>query len=742
MKKIFAFLLSIYLLPGGLFVFANEPAPEAVNELQTDGSIQNWLVLAPFPNPKTEKTQPPENVTRQGFQIDFLSTLGGETQTEFQMNTTVAYQLPEGISGSAHTHLAHPDEAGLLDFLKMYPEKPNSVAYACCYLNSKTAQPVHFFIGHDDCAKMWLNGQLVHRIWRAEGHGRVKREYYFTGNLQAGANRLLVKVENWGYDWNFQLEAFDTTAVKPVLHAIQQKKALSDFLNCKPRPEGPWDYIISPGTFPKIVWDNPAAAEALGGKISLNVQWYNAQLAAVEQPGNPGRYLGYVTGATQSGHPIRRFVTVFCRDSGWLPWYQTNKVYPDYFENSGFDRPAFNKTKELVAPLLGGFLMEKISQEEPGAVVLSFWQELQPDVPLQTFETPDVIQNDIQVALKRKLLGVNFPPLAQPKTLTQSARTLRPGSAKAAGVTPDAEKKLREVCQEWAENSGEPFNILIARHGVIVLHAAFGPCTVDQKHSVASITKAVAGLMFARFIDQGLIGIDDPVGKYFPDFPVAGSKTMTMRQLFTHTTGLEGHGEWGGLSNAWLDNVIFQNLEKLPVGEVHLYNGMGYDLAGKVMEFVAGKSIQRVIQEQFWLPLGIEGSSLTDLGYSAMLNAEDIAKMGQLLLNQGSYGDRQFFAPSTCEKLMPTNLSLFYPKVNTEWGIGLAYRRTNREPGNANSGYILAKNIIGHGSASSCIFLVDLEHDLVIAQSRRTGGKEYDVYYRKMLETVERVLRN
>lgn len=736
MKKLICVLFAC------LFFLTIFQEADASNKIRPDTAINNWIVLGPFPNEKTDEPKPPENVTRQGFQIDFLKSLGGESQAKFDAGTTVKWEIPGDTSGITKAVLVHPNDDGIIDFLKMFPNQPNSVVYAGCTLHSEVAQPVHFFIGHDDCAKMWLNGELIHRIWRAEGHGRVPREYYFTGKLQAGLNRILVKVENWGYDWNLQLEAFDSTAIKPILHEIETKKLWVEFLNCQPRPAGKWDYMIVPGGFPKIEWDNPLIVQKWSGEIPLSVQWYNANLEPVDQPGAPGRYLADVTGAAKNGKKIRRMVTVFCRNPQWLPWYEVNKVYPEYFNNSGFDRPAFEAHREWVAPLLGGILQEKMAQDEMGAVIHSFWQELQPGAQLKRYETPDVQHNDIQVALKRKLLGANFPPLALPKPLEKPARILHSGTPKAAGVENDAENKLRAVCREWAEKSGEPFNILIARHGVVVLHDAFGACTKDQKHSVASITKSVAGLMFARFVDQGIIGLDDPVGKYLPDFPITGPKTMTMRQLFTHTTGLEGHGEWGGLSNAWLDNVVAQIIDALPVGEVFLYNGMGYDLAGKVMEFVAGKSIQRVIQEQFWLPLGIEGSSLFDLGFSAMLNAEDIAKMGQLLLNQGSYGDRQFFSPATCEKIMPTDLSQFYPKVKNEWGIGLAYRRTEKVPGNPNSGYILAKNIVGHGSASSCIFLVDLEHDLVIAQSRRTAGTEYDVYYRKLLETVAQVLKD
>jgi len=45
--------------------------------------------------------------------------------------------------------------------------------------------------------------------------------------------------------------------------------------------------------------------------------------------------------------------------------------------------------------------------------------------------------------------------------------------------------------------------------------------------------------------------------------------------------------------------------------------------------------------------------------------------------------------------------------------------------------------MIGHGSATSAILRVDLDHDLVICQTRRRGGKLYDKYLEKFLLTIE-----
>ena len=56
--------------------------------------------------------------------------------------------------------------------------------------------------------------------------------------------------------------------------------------------------------------------------------------------------------------------------------------------------------------------------------------------------------------------------------------------------------------------------------------------------SIASITKPLVCLAAARMLEHGEIGLDDPVSRYFPEFGKAGKERVTLRHLFTHSSGL------------------------------------------------------------------------------------------------------------------------------------------------------------------------------------------------------------
>ena len=104
-----------------------------------------------------------------------------------------------------------------------------------------------------------------------------------------------------------------------------------------------------------------------------------------------------------------------------------------------------------------------------------------------------------------------------------------------------------------------------------------------------------------------------------------------------------------------------------------------------------------------------------------------------MILNKGSYGDLQFFSPDVFEQLLPVSLNQFYPDLDVEWGIGF----TNMSRQGADGETILSNLIVGHGSATSAILNVDLEHDIVLTQTRKIAGDFYQKYYHLILKTLE-----
>lgn len=710
---------------------ATEPKT-AVKTFDGDSRFMQWVLLGSFLNEPLEKPLP-DGVAFNGYHKDYLESLGGEPKAVLTTKTKVTYTDKDGKEHTVAARLVTANQRGEVPLNDLYPGDPNHVVdYAYCEIDSPRAQKVHFAFGSDDGTKIWLNGRLIHTIYKARP--TVLREDWFEGQLKKGRNCLLVKIPERIGGWSFALEMFSPEEYEQIQALLREKKLFKAFQENEITPECKWDFMFEVGKFPTLQWKNPMLAEAYLGSAPLKVAWYDADLNEVAVPEKPGRYAAVIETQTKDGRKIRRGMTFYCRPKDWRPWRDNPKAYFQYLPGSPIDKQAMEDRKEKLAEHFGMALVGELETKPNGAMMMCYLSEIKPleGNKASWLDRADIVNDDYLLALKRKVLGIEkkYPGLKPPRKRNAPATVLHQGTPAQAGVTEDAAEKIREVCKRWYAESKEPFAVLIARNGVIVLHEAFGengygqPINIDTPMYMASITKAMTGVLFAQFLDQELAKLDEPIGNVLTDFPTEGDKAITYRNCFTHTLDLEGHYEFGGMHNPWLDNVIANGLKYMTPNQKVQYNGMGYDLAGKAMELLGNKSIFRLFEENFLGPLGCTNTTMDDLACATTSSAEDIARIGQLLLNKGSYGDLEFFSAETFEKLLPTDLSKYYPGVKKDWGVGLTWQNDE-------------KTAIGHGAASSAILYVDLPQNLVVSQTRNTAGEKYEEYRKEMFKVIQ-----
>jgi CubicO group peptidase (beta-lactamase class C family) len=307
-------------------------------------------------------------------------------------------------------------------------------------------------------------------------------------------------------------------------------------------------------------------------------------------------------------------------------------------------------------------------------------------------------------------------------------------------------QRLQAFCEAWHREAGGACTVVVARNGIVVFHAAFGdhagqPATHDTAYPLFSLTKTVTGLMLSQFLDQGLLELDAPLGRVLPDLPVEGSNVITLRKCMMHVTGLTGHGNWKGLDNPWLDNVIANGIAT--VRPAYRYSGVAYDLAGMAMALVAGKSVPRLFDEHLFEPLEMRNASITGLGTGADLRAVDLARLGQVILNGGAYGNHTFFSPQTLEQFLPQPYEVLFPGFapkERDYGLGI---RAASEPhpragtdGIAPDAVVLGPRTVGHGAFSGSIFRVDLDTNTIVAAGRFSSGENHGRYLRELLALV------
>jgi D-alanyl-D-alanine carboxypeptidase len=124
------------------------------------------------------------------------------------------------------------------------------------------------------------------------------------------------------------------------------------------------------------------------------------------------------------------------------------------------------------------------------------------------------------------------------------------------------------------------------------------PITADSVFRYASITKQFTAAAILRLVEQGRISLDDPVSRFFPDFPQPGA-SATVRQLLNHTSGIRDYTESPGwMVEANTDRrystaemiALFRDLPpRAPPGQQWAYSNSGYIMLGAIIESVTGR---------------------------------------------------------------------------------------------------------------------------------------------------------
>ena len=508
---------------------------------------------------------------------------------------------------------------------------------------------------------------------------------------------------------------------------------LGDLAKARARAAMDLNLIFKPYCFegtklPGCDVEHPLQAENLLGPYTIRTTYYDRRRREVTEAAEPGRYGAVVEIQPAGGPVLRRFRTLFRMPEG--AWRSRGEVAAtiDLPKQLGIDPAVLGEEKRAVAEYLTRRFSEGCSRDGAGAALLAGLHEVEAGKRKWLNTGNDVWAADRQwwVKMKQKLYGVEKPAaFVCPRPIEGTpAPVIRRGTAVEAGMKPDAAAKIDAVCSAWAGDSDQAFAVCVVRRGVIVLHKAYGtrdgqPMTTRTTSWMASITKLLSGTLMMMLVDQGRVDLDDPIDKHLPAFrDIEVDRAMTVRDLYTHTNGLWGH--WGDDMHD-VEEIVAAYYPHLTIGVRHAYNGAGYALGGKIIEMRTGEAIPKFYRKHLLGPLRCANTDVSDTCGGAMSVPLDIAKIGQMLLNRGAYGEHRFFSDATFEKMLPAPLVGLQGGPKT-WGIGV--RWTNHE-GAPRPTDMLSDKAFGHGAASSATLAIDPAHDLVIVMTRNAAGKNF-----------------
>lgn len=184
-------------------------------------------------------------------------------------------------------------------------------------------------------------------------------------------------------------------------------------------------------------------------------------------------------------------------------------------------------------------------------------------------------------------------------------------------------------------------DLVIKRDHEVLLRYSSGASDYEGKQPVSdrdiyklySCTKVMTCVCAMQLVEQGILGLDDPVCKYLPEFEhvflikdeqkVRPQKTMTVRHLFTMSAGFNYNWNAQPILDVIKENPhagtldIVNALTRSPLqfepGEQFLYS-FCHDVLAAVVEVASGMRFSQYMEKYIWEPLGMKntGFHITD----------------------------------------------------------------------------------------------------------------------------------
>ncbi len=143
------------------------------------------------------------------------------------------------------------------------------------------------------------------------------------------------------------------------------------------------------------------------------------------------------------------------------------------------------------------------------------------------------------------------------------------------------------------------------------------PVQVSTPFVIASITKTFVAAAILQLADEGVLSVDDPLGRWLPDHPRGA--TVTLRHLLGHTSGEANyftHPDYerlvfGRPTHHWTSAQIMAlvGAPRFPPGTDWEYSNTNYVLLGLVLQAVTGDTVSGVIRDRFLDPLRLSDTS-------------------------------------------------------------------------------------------------------------------------------------
>lgn len=221
----------------------------------------------------------------------------------------------------------------------------------------------------------------------------------------------------------------------------------------------------------------------------------------------------------------------------------------------------------------------------------------------------------------------------------------------------EASEKMKKAADKYlaavAKEKQDLHSIMVVKDGNVVFEKWMSEGKENEPHILNSISKTFTSMAVGFAISEGLFDLDDKVADIFPEYlpenPDENVKEMTVRHLLTMNCGHSTDPTrlaWSSEED-WRKVFLSHPITHKP-GTIYCYNSLGTYMLSAIVQKYTGEKLTDYLYPRLFRPLGINNVSWAESaqgintgGWGLYLKTEDLAKMGQMLLQKGKFNGRQ-----------------------------------------------------------------------------------------------------
>lgn len=191
------------------------------------------------------------------------------------------------------------------------------------------------------------------------------------------------------------------------------------------------------------------------------------------------------------------------------------------------------------------------------------------------------------------------------------------------------EKRIDKVVEKDMSADTPGMSLLLTKGSDVIIRKAYGladletgeKITPDRTFVIASNTKQFTCTAIMMLKEQGLLSYDEPIRRFFPDFPEYADR-VTVRNLMTHVSGIKEYFE----ENVWLDIPESATADTARMLEIikdfgdltfepetqYSYCNSAYVMLGDIVRQLSGLTFGQFLKEKIFDPLGMKDTIAPD----------------------------------------------------------------------------------------------------------------------------------